>query len=147
MSGDEEAIFEFAAQDKTALRARWVVAVLEAWQRQGTRASQRKVQHFMRQFLKEPPAGEQLSLIKIIAADQEAFKDVAHLHHLMRFPLPSAAQLAAQRLGWQGPMASEVYQHYQLAVETFFKADGNGHYPWAEIFDWLQECLNNLEKL
>ncbi|MFH1595814.1 MAG: hypothetical protein ABIG94_05530 [Pseudomonadota bacterium] len=145
-AGDEDAVFEFAAQDKTALRRRWVVVVLEAWQRQGTEESRAKVHHFIRQFL-QPAAGEPISLLNLIGAEQEAFKDMVNLHHSLRLPLGEATRLVAQRKAWPQALASEVYQHYMNAVDAFFTSDDDGNHPWPEVFAWLEKCLENLKRL
>ncbi len=145
-AGDDEAIFEFAAQDKAALRSRWVVVVLEAWQREGSAANREKVMRFVEHFLKPAPA-ERLSLLSIISNDQAAFQDLATLHHLLGMPLSEAASLAAQRRGWLQGMASEVYRHYREAVELFFQPSPEGQYPWEEVFNWLNLCRENLQKL
>ncbi len=146
-AGDEEAIFEFAAQDKTVLRSRWVVTVLEAWQREGSQTSQRKVTKFTRQFLKQPRPGERTPLVKIIAADQTAFKDVVNLHHYLHFPLPEAARLVAQRLGWPEALVAEVYHHYRPVADSFFQLEDDGPVPWPQVFEWLHQCLENLKQL
>lgn len=146
-AGDETAIFEFAAQDKTALRSRWVVVVLEAWQRQGTQEARDTARKFIGHFLKSARPEERISLSRIIAADQGAFQDMAHLHHSLSFPLAEAAALAAQRLVWPAPMALEVYQHYLRAVTSYFRPQPDGQYPWLEVFDWLKACLENMRRL
>ena len=146
-AGDDHAILEFAAWDKTALRRRWVVAALEAWQRQGTPEALERAQNFFRSFLQPARQEEAASLLKIIAADQTAFQDMAHLHHELGFPLREAEKLAAQRLGWPEAMAAEVYRQYLTAVAGFFKPDGQGNYPWNEVVAWLEECLKNLKTL
>lgn len=146
-AGDNRAIFEFAAWDKTALRRRWVVAALEGWQRQGTPEALGQAQEFFRSFLQPARQEAGPSLLHLIAGDQAAFRDVAHLHHQLGFPLGEALQLAAQRLGWPEGMAAEVYRQYLTAVAGFFKPDEQGNYPWTEILEWLEGCLANLKNL
>jgi hypothetical protein len=146
-AGDEDAVFEFVAQDKTALRSRWVVVVLEAWQHQGTEEAQVKALHLIRQFLQPAAAGEPISLLNVIGGEQEAFKDMVNLYHSLRLPLGEATRLVAQRKGWPQGLASEVYQHYMDAVGAFFTPDDDGSYPWPEIFAWLEKCLENLKRL
>jgi hypothetical protein len=145
-AGEETAIFEFAAQDKTALRRRWVVVVLEAWQREGLTGRQ-KVLDFIQHYLQPAPEKGAISLVHIIEADQTAFRDLVNLHHQLRVPLGEAAPLVAQRLGWPPGMASEVYRHYREAVDTFFPPDKQGNYAWEEVFAWLEKCLKNLQSL
>lgn len=146
-AGEEQAIFEFAARDKTALRRRWVVVVLEAWQREGTAAGREKVLDFIHHYLEPGPGEETISLVEIIAADQRAFRDLVNLHHELRLPLGEAIQLVAQRLGWPRGMPGEVYRHYRDAVDTFFQPGKGGNHNWEEIFPWLEQCLENLKKL
>ncbi|MFH1595184.1 MAG: hypothetical protein ABIG94_02270, partial [Pseudomonadota bacterium] len=114
--------------------------------RQGTEESRAKVHHFIRQFL-QPAAGEPISLLNLIGAEQEAFKDIVNLHHSLRLPLGESTRLVAQRKAWPQSLASEVYQHYMKAVDAFFTSDDDGNYPWPEIFAWLEKCLENLKRL
>ncbi len=146
-AGEEDAIFEFALQDKTALRRRWVVVVLETWQREGAPETGEKVLRVIRQFLQPPPPSGNISISRIIAADQAAFADMANLRHNLQFPLGEAARLVAQRLEWPEAMAAEVYRQYLEAVATFFPPDLAGRFPLPEILDWLARCLENLRKL
>lgn len=143
-AGDEQAIFEFATGDKTALRARWVVEQLERWQQEGGQPAEGKVYALMRRFLMKPRKTPLSLLSQIITKDQALFRELVRLIHYLQFPREKAVHIIAQRTSVDEDFVSEVYQQYLEGVKAFFNPDAEGGYPWDEVFNWLGQCLDNL---
>jgi hypothetical protein len=71
--GDPTAIFEFARDDREALKASWVVEQLLAWRKEGSEEAKRLFNRFMRAYWSHQGQRDDAHMLEMIERDQAIY--------------------------------------------------------------------------
>ncbi|MEE8302373.1 MAG: hypothetical protein V3S24_08060 [Candidatus Tectomicrobia bacterium] len=114
--GDVKAIFEYAQDDRDALKADWVTDVLVKWRNEGNRKKKR-FDKFMRAYWTHRGRRDDRNTVAIIKRDQEIYRAI--LHRDSTVPLKVTVLTLSEKHHVGVETIKNIRKHYATFTEPF----------------------------